>query len=64
LVSSVLGVLGVLIAAFWPSAAEWLLPIGGILMVISFCLLSAYLAIFQRRTKRHDPRKLESQQGV
>jgi hypothetical protein len=54
LVSSVLGVLGVLIAAFWPLVAEWLFPIGGVLMAVSFCLLSPYLGIFQHRTKRHD----------
>jgi len=61
---SVLGVLGVVIAAFWAAAADWLFPVGGVLMVISFCLLGPYLGIFQRRAKRHHQRKIKSLQAV
>ena len=42
---SVVGVVAVLIGAFWPAAAEWLFPGGGVLTVASVFLLSPYLRI-------------------
>jgi hypothetical protein len=59
---SVVGVAAVLLGAFWASAAAWLFPAGGVLMIASVFLLSPYCSIFQRRPKRHDPHKIESHQ--
>jgi hypothetical protein len=61
---SVVGVAAVLLGASWASAAAWLFPTGGLLMIISVFLLSPYFPIFQRRPKRHDSYKLESHQQV
>jgi hypothetical protein len=61
---SVVDVAAVLLGAFWASAAAWLFPAGGVLMIVSVFLLSPYFPIFQRRSKRHDLYKLESHQQV
>jgi hypothetical protein len=61
---SVVGVAAVLLGAFWASAAAWLSPVGGILMIVSVFLLSPHFLIFPRRPKRHDPYKLESHQRI
>jgi hypothetical protein len=53
----VVGVVGVLVGAFWPSAAQWLFIFGGLSMVASLFLLSPYLRIFEH-WKRDDIRKL------
>ena len=61
---SVVGVAAVLLGAFWASAAAWLFPAGGVLMIASLFLLGPYCPIFQQRPKRHDPYKIESHKQV
>ena len=48
---SVVGVAAVLLGAFWSSAAAWLFPAGGVLMIASVFLLSPYLSISGRSRK-------------
>jgi hypothetical protein len=49
---SVVGVLGVLVGAFWASVAQALFFLGGISMAASLFLLSPYLRIFERPKTR------------